>query len=72
MRMMKLAIPAAILTGGFLFCTTASYGTPAYAKKTGKSCTYCHVKMGSKDLNATGQCYKANGHSLAKCPAPQK
>lgn len=67
MRAWKLAIPSAILALGFLFCGTATYGTPAYAKKEGKKCVDCHVKMGSKDLNAYGQCYKDNNHSLAKC-----
>ena len=65
MKTLKLALPAAILGAGFLICTTASYGTQAYMKKEGvKSCTYCHVKMGSKDLNDTGKCYKAGKYSL--------
>jgi hypothetical protein len=50
-----------------LFCGTATYGKPEYAKKESKKCVDCHVKMGSKDLNAYGQCYKDNNHSLAKC-----
>jgi hypothetical protein len=45
MRAMKLVLPAAILMTGFLVCTTASYGTAAYAKKEGKACTICHAKM---------------------------
>jgi hypothetical protein len=67
MRAWKLAIPSAILGLGFLFCGTATYGKPEYAKKESKKCVDCHVKMGSKDLNAYGQCYKDNSHSLAKC-----
>ena len=39
---------------GFLLCTTATYGKPEYAKKE-KKCAYCHTKMGSKDLNDSGQ-----------------
>jgi len=73
MKTLKLAIPAAILGAGFLICTTASYGTPAYAKKEGKvgNCVYCHVAVGKKDLNETGKCYKANKFAdLAKCPVP--
>jgi hypothetical protein len=70
MKSLKLLLPAGILAAGFMVCTTASYGTPAIAKKEGgKSCVTCHVKMGSKDLNDTGKCYKTN-KSLAKCPAP--
>ncbi len=72
MRMLKLAIPSAILTLGFLLCTTATYGKPEYAKKEGKGCVYCHTKMGSKDLNDTGKCYQGADHSLAKCAAPDK
>jgi hypothetical protein len=67
MRAWKLAIPSAILGLGFLFCGTATYGKPEYAKKESKKCVDCHTKMGAKDLNAYGQCYKDNDHSLAKC-----
>lgn len=72
MRAIKVVLPATILMAGFLVCTTSTYGKPEYAKKEGKSCTYCHTKMGSKDLNATGKCYKDGDHSLAKCKAPEK
>ena len=47
-------------------------GKPEYAKKEGKTCTYCHVKMGSKELNDKGKCYKEKNHSLEGCPAPEK
>jgi len=67
MRAWKLVIPSAIIGLGFLFCGTATYGKPEYAKKESKKCVDCHVKMGSKDLNAYGQCYKDNDHSLTKC-----
>jgi len=78
MRTIRLVIPAAILAGGFLVCSTSMYGTAEYAKKEKKSCTYCHAKMVAdkaemtKNLNTTGSCYKDNDHSLAKCaPAPK-
>lgn len=73
MRHLKLVAPAAVLLGGFLVCTSSVYGTPDYAKKEKKSCTYCHTKMSSdkaemaKSLNDNGNCYKTNDHSLAKC-----
>jgi hypothetical protein len=41
---LKTILPAAILLGGFLICTTASYGTAEYAKNTKKACTVCHEK----------------------------
>jgi hypothetical protein len=73
MRALKLIVPAALLSAGFMICTTASYGKPEYMKKEGvKSCMVCHSKVEGKDgmaknLNATGQCYKENNHSLATC-----
>jgi len=77
MRAVKVVIPATILLGGILTCTSSMYGTPEYAKKEKKSCTYCHAKVTTKEempknLNATGTCYKDNGHSLANCTAPKK
>ena len=57
MRMMKVILPAAFLVAGFVLCTTASYGKPEYSKKESKTCTFCHTKMGSKDLNDAGNYY---------------
>jgi hypothetical protein len=31
------------------------------AKKTGKSCVFCHTKVGSKELTDAGKYYKENG-----------
>ena len=64
MRAFKLVIPAALLTAGFLVCTTASYGTQEYAKKEKKGCTFCHVSGNSKELNDAGKYYKEHDHSL--------
>lgn len=78
MKTIKIAIPAAVLSLGFLICTSSMYGTPEYAKKEKKTCTYCHSKLSSnkeemlKSLNTTGTCYKDNDHSLAKCAPPKK
>ena len=79
MRILKLAIPAAIVISGFLLCSTASYGKMEYMKKENlKSCSGCHAKMpptkDSPNLNDLGTCYQKNDHSLAKCnvPADQK
>ena len=44
---LKTILPAAVVVGGILICTTASYGTAEYAKTTKKSCTFCHVKVTS-------------------------
>ena len=74
MRILKLAIPAAIVISGFLLCSTASYGKMEYMKKENlKSCNACHAKAATKDapnLNDLGTCYQKNDHSLAKCTVP--
>ena len=72
MRTLKVVIPAALLMGGILFCTSAGYGKPEYAKKENMKCLQCHSKMEGKDLmaknlNDTGKCYADNDHSIAKC-----
>ena len=53
----KLFVPAAILLGGFLVCSTASFGKPEYTKQTKKACAYCHVdqKKNPKDLTDAGK-----------------
>jgi cytochrome c553 len=63
MSHLKVIVPAVILLGGFLVCSTASYGKADYAKSTKKSCVYCHEKNSadkdvmSKNLNAAGKYY---------------
>jgi cytochrome c553 len=44
MSRLKIFMPAAILLGGILVCTTASLGKPEYTKETKKACTFCHEK----------------------------
>jgi len=62
----KIALPAVILLGGFLVCSTASYGKPEYAKTTKKACTYCHEKTVAdkdamnKNLTDAGKYYAKN------------
>jgi hypothetical protein len=67
MKLLQILIALAILGGSLISSSTA---TPAYSKKEGKKCTYCHTTTGKPDLNSTGQCYKTNNHSLATCSAP--
>ena len=57
MSHLKIIFPAVILLGGFLVCTTASYGKPEYMKSTKKACVYCHVdsKAKPKDLTEPGK-----------------
>ena len=59
MSHLKVILPAAILLGGFLVCSTASLGKPAYTKETKKACAYCHVdaKAKPKELTEAGKYY---------------
>jgi len=60
MSRFKLIVPAAIVLGGFLVCSTASYGKPEYTKATKKACTYCHVdaQKNPKELKDAGKYYQ--------------
>src|SRR5215468_5471462 len=40
---LKIILPAAIVLGGFLVCSSSSYGKTEYVKQTKKACNYCHV-----------------------------
>lgn len=61
MRVLRVLFVAAMASGFFLSLAQAK---PEYAKKEHKSCTYCHVKMGSKELNDAGKYYKEHDHSF--------
>lgn len=43
---------------------------PEFAKKEKKTCTFCHLRAGSKELNDAGKYYKAKG-TLEGYKAPQ-
>ena len=66
MKTLKYVVPAGVLFAGLLMMTSTSQATPAIAKKEGVKCTVCHVKMGKKDLNDVGKCYKEK-KSLSVC-----
>ncbi len=67
MKLLKVALPSAVLVAGFFAASFQSYATPAISKKEGNAkCTTCHEKAGKKDLNETGKCYKAS-KDLAAC-----
>ncbi len=69
MKSLRVLIALAVLGGSILSLATAK---PEYAKKEGKTCTFCHVKMGSKELNDAGKYYKEHNHSLEGYKAPEK
>ena len=69
MKKLKALIAITICCAALLPLVTAK---PEYAKKEGKACTFCHVKMGSKELNDAGKYYKEHNHSLEGYKAPAK
>jgi hypothetical protein len=60
MSQLKLILPGVIVLGGFLVCSTASFGKPEYTKQTKKACTYCHVdaQKAPKDLKDAGKYFQ--------------
>lgn len=64
MAHLKLALPAVVLAGGFLICTTVTHGTPAFAKQEKKACNFCHTvgvpkdADSAKDLTDAGKYFK--------------
>jgi hypothetical protein len=72
MSRFKLIVPAALVTGGMLLFTAATYGKAEYTKETKKACNFCHVdaKKAPKELNAAGKYYhqhkKLDGYQETK------
>ena len=60
MKQLKVVIPAVVLLGGFVVCSTSSYGKSEYTKATKKACAYCHVdaQKAPKDLKDAGKFYQ--------------
>ena len=60
MSQLKLILPAALVLGGFLVCSTASYGKAEYTKATKKACVTCHVdaQKAPKELKPAGKYYQ--------------
>ncbi len=58
MKTLKVVFPAVLAIAGLFLSTTVSQAKLEYSKKEKKSCTFCHVKQGSKDLNEAGTYYK--------------
>jgi len=57
-----------VIATGIGLSSISSFGTMEIAKKEKSACTTCHVKLGSKELNAVGKCYKQS-KALKKCEA---
>jgi hypothetical protein len=69
MKLLKILLASAVISGTLLTLATAKM---EYSKKEGKKCTFCHVKMGSKELNDGGKYYKEHNNSLDGYKAPEK
>ena len=69
MKLFGILLGVVILSGALL---TVSNAKPEYAKKEGKNCVFCHVKVGSKELTDAGKYYKEHKHSLKGYKAPEK
>ena len=54
----------AVLVGVVLMLAPFAVGTPEYAKKEKKSCTFCHTAVGKPDLNDAGKYYRDHNLSL--------
>ena len=61
MRLWKLLIFGVFVMGSIVSIRSLNFSKPVDAKKTGKSCVYCHTKVGSKELTEAGKYYKDNG-----------
>lgn len=71
-KRLGVALAAAMLGTGLALMPVNSQATIEYAKKEKKSCTVCHTKAGSKELNDVGKCYEKNKHSLKGCESKEK
>jgi hypothetical protein len=54
-------VALAVMFATIVVMASVQYSKPVDAKKTGKSCTFCHTKRGSKELTEAGKYYKDNG-----------
>lgn len=66
-KKLGVAMSVVLFGAGLMLIPVSSQATLKYAQKEKKSCTLCHVKMGSKELNDVGKCYEKNKHSLKGC-----
>jgi hypothetical protein len=59
MSRLKIIVPAALMLGGYLVCSTA-FAKKEFTTQTKKPCTYCHVDAvkAPKELKAPGKYYQ--------------
>lgn len=68
LRIFRFIVPAAIFCAGLAFIPPQSHATIAISKQEKAKCVDCHVKMGAKELNKIGECYKQS-KDLKACNA---
>jgi hypothetical protein len=61
LRVLKLLFVLVFVSGTVASFSSLNFSKPADAKKTGKSCLYCHKEYGKADLTKAGECYKRKG-----------
>lgn len=60
-RLIKGLIVAVAAACSAILIHTSNFSKPIDAKKTDKSCIYCHTQSGSKDLTEAGKYYRDKG-----------
>jgi hypothetical protein len=53
-----------LMTFAVVIATSLGMTKPAYSKKEGKGCTFCHPAGKFKELTDAGKYYKEHDHSL--------
>lgn len=61
MRLIRGLILAIAVSASAIGFHTSNFSKPIDSKKTDKSCTYCHIKYGSKELTEAGKYYRDKG-----------
>jgi nitrate/TMAO reductase-like tetraheme cytochrome c subunit len=61
LRLIKGLILAIAVGGSAIVFHTSNYSKPIDAKKTNKSCIYCHTQYGSEELTEAGKYYRDKG-----------
>ena len=67
---MKVVRALLLATLALFIAASLGLGKAEYAKKEGKSCTFCHPNGKVKELTDAGKYYKEHDHSLEGYKAP--
>ena len=67
---MKLMKVLSMVVFAIVMTLPLGISKPEYAKKEGKTCTFCHPPGKMNELTPAGQYYKDHNHSLEGYKAP--